>query len=115
MNGDFRFGIEEEYFVNDAAKRDAARGRIREFFTTCQEDLTNEVQSEMLEPQIEVATPPSADFAQARAYLAQHRRSIADCAAEFGLSVMAEATLKLPSCAVAPTAEANATLCLKKP
>ena len=27
----YAFGIEEEYFVNDAAKRDAARGRTLEF------------------------------------------------------------------------------------
>ncbi|HEY8565548.1 MAG TPA: carboxylate-amine ligase [Beijerinckiaceae bacterium] len=92
QQSEFRFGIEEEYFVNDAEKRDAARGRMQEFQKVCLSRFDGAVQREMLEPQIEVATPPSADFAEARAYLAQHRRSIADCAAEFGLTVMASGT-----------------------
>ena len=56
MTGEFRFGIEEEYFVNDALKRDAARTRLKEFFAACGEHFSDDdVQREMLEPQVEVA------------------------------------------------------------
>ena len=44
MNGEFKFGIEEEYFVNDAAKRDAARGRTLEFFAQCRQHFPTEIQ-----------------------------------------------------------------------
>jgi hypothetical protein len=56
MSWDFKFGIEEEYFVNDASKRDIAKGKIKEFFEACREDLSDDIQPEMLEPQIEIAT-----------------------------------------------------------
>ena len=59
MVGEFRFGIEEEYFINDATKRDIARGRIREFFAQCRDNLADDIQPEMLEPQIEIANAPA--------------------------------------------------------
>jgi glutamate---cysteine ligase / carboxylate-amine ligase len=93
MAGDFRFGIEEEYFVNDAVKRDAARTRLKEFFAACGEHFSGEdVQREMLEPQVEVASPPSADMAEARAKLASLRRDLGAVAREHDLSVMAAGT-----------------------
>ena len=66
MSGEFRFGIEEEYFVNDAAKRDAARARTHEFFAQCRKNFPNDIHREMLEPQVEVAIAPCFDFAEAR-------------------------------------------------
>ncbi|WP_112663294.1 carboxylate-amine ligase [Microvirga flavescens] len=92
MTGEFRFGIEEEYFVNDVAKRDVARGRMKEFFAACRENLSDQVQTEMLEPQIEVATLPSEDFAQARASLEGLRRSVGAIAGEFDFSIIAAGT-----------------------
>ena len=74
MGEDYRFGIEEEYFVNDAEKRDVARSRTRDFFDSCRKNLPGDIQREMLEPQVEVATPPSGDFAEARRTLAELRR-----------------------------------------
>ena len=70
MSGEFRFGIEEEYFVNDAAKRDAARARTHEFFAQCRKNFPHDIHREMLEPQVEVAIPPCFDFAEARRHLA---------------------------------------------
>jgi glutamate---cysteine ligase / carboxylate-amine ligase len=93
MAGDFRFGIEEEYFVNDAEKRDAARVRLKEFFAACGEHFSGEdVQREMLEPQVEVASPPTADFAEARAKLASLRSGLGALAREHDLSIMAAGT-----------------------
>ena len=92
MNGDYRFGIEEEYFVNDAAKRDAARARTTEFFAKCREQFPKEIHREMLEPQVEIATPPCLDFAEARRHLAGLRSTIGDMARQQGLSIMASGT-----------------------
>ena len=58
MSWDFKFGIEEEYFVNDAPRRDIAKGKIKEFFASCREQVSGDIQPEMLEPQIEIATKP---------------------------------------------------------
>ena len=92
MSWDFKFGIEEEYFVNDAAKRDVARGRIKEFFASCREQLSDGIQPEMLEPQIEIATKPMVDFAEARTQLSGLRSSVGAIAREYNLSVMASGT-----------------------
>ena len=92
MVGEFRFGIEEEYFINDATKRDIARGRIREFFAQCRDNLADDIQPEMLEPQIEIATKPHFDFAEARTQLAGMRASVGAIAREHNLSLMASGT-----------------------
>ncbi|MFC4170627.1 carboxylate-amine ligase [Microvirga sp. GCM10011540] len=92
MSGDYKFGIEEEYFVNDASKRDIARGRIKEFFEACREKLSEDIQPEMLEPQIEIATKPALDFADARSQLTTLRSSVGAIARDFKLSVMASGT-----------------------
>jgi carboxylate-amine ligase len=46
----------------------------------------------MLEPQMEVATPPSSDFAEARRLLSDLRRGVGEMAARHGLAVMAAGT-----------------------
>lgn len=92
MSGDYRFGIEEEYFVNDAVKRDVARSRIAEFFADCREHIAEAVDWEMLEPQVEVATPPGLDFGAAREHLRGLRASLGEVARRQGLSIMASGT-----------------------
>jgi carboxylate-amine ligase len=92
MSGEYRFGIEEEYFINDALKRDIAKNKIKEFFETCRKELSDDIQPEMLEPQIEVATKPSLAFAEARAQLASLRSSVGAIARGYNLSVMASGT-----------------------
>ncbi|WP_414471855.1 carboxylate-amine ligase [Microvirga sp. M2] len=92
MSWDFKFGIEEEYFVNDAAKRDVAKGRIREFFASCREQLSDDIQPEMLEPQIEIATKPMKDFAEARTQLSGLRSAAGAIARDYNLSIMASGT-----------------------
>lgn len=92
MSWDFKFGIEEEYFVNDAAKRDVARGKIKEFFASCREEVSESIQPEMLEPQIEIATKPLVDFSEARTQLAGLRASVGAVARDYNLSIMASGT-----------------------
>src|SRR5215213_9771794 len=92
MSGEFRFGIEEEYFINDAQKRDAARARMHEFFARARNHLSRDIYREMLEPQIEIGTVPSVDFADARAQLVALRSGLGEIAREFDLSIMASGT-----------------------
>ena len=92
MSWDFKFGIEEEYFVNDASKRDVARSRMKEFFDSCRDNLSGDIQPEMLEPQIEIATKPSVDFSEARGQLAGLRSSVGAIARDYNLAIMASGT-----------------------
>lgn len=93
MAGDFRFGIEEEFFVSDAVRRDAARLRLKEFFAACASAFAPEdVQREMLEPQVEVASPPSVDFTEARRKLASLRRDLDGLAQRHDLAILAAGT-----------------------
>ncbi|MBQ0823734.1 carboxylate-amine ligase [Microvirga terrae] len=106
MSWDFKFGIEEEYFVNDAPKRDIARGKIKEFFAACRDQISGDIQPEMLEPQIEIASKPALEFADARAQLAALRSSVGSVARDFGLSIMASGTHPLAVWSrVRPTAQ----------
>jgi carboxylate-amine ligase len=92
MSGEYRFGIEEEYFINDAVKRDAARARMQEFFAQAREHLSRDIHREMLEPQVEIATTPSFDFADAHRQLAGLRSGLGAIAEELDLSIMASGT-----------------------
>src|SRR5829696_1625536 len=106
MSWDFKFGIEEEYFVNDAPRRDIAKGKIKEFFAACQDQISGDIRPEMLEPQIEVATKPSLELADARAQLAGLRSSVGAVARDFNLSIMASGTHPLAVWSrVRPTAQ----------
>jgi glutamate---cysteine ligase / carboxylate-amine ligase len=92
MSGDFRFGIEEEYFVNNAAKRDVTRSHMAEFYEAARSNFSDSVMREMLEPQIEVALPPLTDFGEARRRLADLRSGLSAIGREHGLSIMAAGT-----------------------
>jgi carboxylate-amine ligase len=92
MSWDFKFGIEEEYFVNDAPRRDIAKGRMKEFFAACRDQISGDIQPEMLEPQLEIATKPALEFPEARAQLAELRSSVGAVARTFDLSIMASGT-----------------------
>jgi glutamate---cysteine ligase / carboxylate-amine ligase len=106
MSWDFKFGIEEEYFVNDAPRRDIAKGKIKEFFAACRDQVSGDIQPEMLEPQIEIATKPSLELADARAQLAGLRSSVGAVARDFNLSIMASGTHPLAVWSrVRPTAQ----------
>ncbi|WP_201837217.1 carboxylate-amine ligase [Microvirga zambiensis] len=106
MSWDFKFGIEEEYFLNDAPKRDIAKGKIKDFFAACRDNVSGDIQPEMLEPQIEIATKPSVEFSEARTQLATLRSSVGAVARDFNLSIMASGTHPLAIWSrVRPTAQ----------
>lgn len=92
MNHQFTFGIEEEYFISDRVKRDAARARVKDFLKTSKDILPDAVQSEMLEPQIEIATSPCTTMQEARRQLQYLRTQLASIADQHDLSIMAAGT-----------------------
>ncbi|ACL55409.1 carboxylate-amine ligase [Methylobacterium nodulans] len=91
MHADFAFCIEEDVFLNDAQKRDAARARVRDFLAVCRRDFPA-ARHDLIEPRLIWTTPPLADLAQARRVLAELRGGIGALAATQGLAVMAAGT-----------------------
>lgn len=88
-------GIEEEFFVFDRRTRRAARRMDRVFLARARETLGAQLMTEMLQSQIEVATPPCATMDEARTHLARSRRALAEAAASRGLGIAAMGTFPL--------------------
>jgi carboxylate-amine ligase len=84
-----RFGIEEEYFLSDAASRGVVRKVQPKFIAAMQERFPEEVQREMLQSQIEVATPVCESMEEARASLSGLRRNLAGLALEYDMLLLA--------------------------
>ena len=91
----YTIGIEEEYFVFDAKTRRAVRRRDPKFLALARAALGDRVMTEMLQSQIEVATPPCTTFGEARAHLAHYRGELGKAAAERGLGLAAMGTFPL--------------------
>ncbi len=94
-SGPFTFGIEEEYFIVEArSKRMALRSRPK-FITECKDALGGIVDAEMLQSQIEIATPVLDDMGEALRELHQARTTIGTIGARHGLSIAAAGTYPL--------------------
>src|SRR5665647_457271 len=91
----YTVGMEEEYFVFDAGTRRAVRDFDHKFLALARSELGDRVMTEMLQSQIEVATPPCASMAEARAHLVHYRSTLAQAAAERGLGLAAMGTFPL--------------------
>lgn len=89
MNEACRFGIEEEYFLSEAGSRGVVRKVSPAFIKAAQALFPDEVQREMLQSQIEVATPVCDSMAQARASLTALRTGLAGLALEHEMLLMA--------------------------
>lgn len=89
MNHACRFGIEEEYFLSDAASRGSVRKVSPKFIAAVQEAFPEEVQREMLQSQIEVATPVCETTAEARCSLAGLRAGLASLGREHDMLLLA--------------------------
>jgi carboxylate-amine ligase len=103
----YRVGIEEEYFVFDATTRRAVRRMNKKFLTLAQAQLGDRVMTEMLQSQIEVATPPCSNMAQTRESLVHYRRTLGQAADENKLGLAAMGTFPLafwPEQSVTPKA-----------
>jgi carboxylate-amine ligase len=91
----YTIGIEEEYFVFDAASRRAVVRTNKKFFAEAQKSLGDRVMTEMLQSQIEVATPPCTTLDEARKHLAHYRRTLAGIARTHKLGLAAMGTFPL--------------------
>lgn len=88
----FSFGIEEEYFLVDPRTRNAAARVPRQFLKACRKRLGDTVAPELLQSQIEVASPILRDCAHARDTLQALRRGVSDVAQAMGFRLMAAGT-----------------------
>jgi carboxylate-amine ligase len=91
VTASYQFGIEEEYFLADAATRGTPRRAVADFHAAVRQRLP-EAERELLQSQVEVASPPSTDFAEARAVLSGLRRGLAELGREHGILVLAAGT-----------------------
>ena len=91
----YTIGMEEEFFVFDAKTRRAVQRVDKNFFKSARERLGDRVMTEMLQSQIEVATPPCATAAEARAHLANYRGALGQAARDHGLGIAAMGTFPL--------------------
>jgi carboxylate-amine ligase len=91
----YSIGIEEEFFVFDAATRRAVRHLDKKFLKSAQDQLGDSLKTEMLQSQIEVATPPCNTIAEARRYLRDCRRVLAEAARQRKLGIAAAGTFPL--------------------
>ena len=91
----YTFGMEEEYFLFEAKTRHAVRRANKKFLALAQNELGDRVMTEMLQSQLEVATPPCATMNEARGYLWHYRQTLAKAGAEHKLGLAAMGTFPL--------------------
>jgi carboxylate-amine ligase len=92
MVQEFTFGIEEEYFLSDAKRRDTARTGTKGFLAAAQAAFPDEVHPELLESQVEIATKPMETCEEARETLGRLRGGLAALAREHDLILSAVGT-----------------------
>ncbi len=88
-NNAYRFGIEEEYFLSDAGSRGVVRKIAPRFMEAAQAAFPDELQREMLQSQVEVATPVCDTMAEARRRLGRLRSGLAALALEHDMLLLA--------------------------
>ena len=91
----YKIGMEEEYFVFDATTRRGVKRANKKFLARASKQLGDRVMTEMLQSQIEVATPPCATMREAHDHLARYRRTLAEIAGDLKLGIAAMGTFPL--------------------
>ncbi len=92
MDDAYRFGIEEEYFLAEAATGRSPSGPALDAFHTAAEAELDPAEHELLKGQVEVATKPATDPDATCATLRSLRRDLAKIAAGHGLALFAAGT-----------------------
>lgn len=87
----YRFGIEEEFFLADAASRGTPRRTVTAFHEAVQHRL-EDAERELLQSQVEICTPPSESFEAAAERLRALRGGLAGIGREHGILVFAAGT-----------------------
>jgi len=86
---EFRFGLEEEYFVVDRRTGSVKCNLPKQFMRGAKNKLGPSVMYELLQSQIEVATDPFTSPADARAQLHHYRRTLAELGQTCNLGIVA--------------------------
>lgn len=92
MTDAYTIGIEEEYFLAERDTKNAPGRMPRALIRRARGALGEQVTTELLQSQIEVATPICATMDEARQALRRYRRALAEAAAEFDLEIFAAGT-----------------------
>jgi carboxylate-amine ligase len=92
MAGDFKFGIEEEFFLVDADNKSPVLAMPAAFLEGARRATGGQVSGELLQSQVEIATLPHTDMATAREELRFLRQTVASVAAKHGLAILAAGT-----------------------
>src|SRR3954462_10090451 len=94
----YRFGIEEEYFLVDRQSAAPRSELPKAFMAAAQKRIGNNLTTEILQSQIEVATTPLASSADAAAELSRYRSLLSAVGKEHGIGILAAGThpLALP-------------------
>jgi carboxylate-amine ligase len=91
MEDRFQFGIEEELFLADAITRGTPGRSVKAFHAAVRRHLPK-TERELLQSQIEIASPPTANFAEARSYLAGLRVDLAKLGRDHRILLLASGT-----------------------
>lgn len=94
-NDEFSFGIEEEFFVADAATGRLLNRGHSTFKAECKATLGGRYASEMLQCQIETTTPILTEPAEAESALRSARADLNEIASRHGLAIAASGTYPL--------------------
>lgn len=89
---DYSFGIEEEFFLVRPHSRLLATQVPARLLKRARAELGDCIESELLQAQIEIASPVQCDFAQARRQLGELRRGLSALAHDHGLALLAAGT-----------------------
>ncbi|HJT98965.1 MAG TPA: glutamate-cysteine ligase family protein, partial [Rhodanobacteraceae bacterium] len=88
----YTYGIEEEFFLANTDSRGAVARLPKAFVRECRAQLGDGVQHEMLQSQVEIATPVLTSPAHARDALGELRHGVARVAAAHELALVAAGT-----------------------
>jgi carboxylate-amine ligase len=91
----YSIGVEEEYFIFHARTRRAITRRDRRFLAGASRRLGAQVMPELLQSQIEAATPPCSTLREARDHLSGYRTALSEEAANRDLGIAAVGTFPL--------------------
>lgn len=92
MTFDHSFGIEEEFFLVDAQTGALGTPALDQLMSDARARLGDVVTSELLQSQIEIASPILRSHAEAREVMSQTRRGLSEVVAQHGLNIIAAST-----------------------
>jgi carboxylate-amine ligase len=92
MSNDYSIGIEEEFFLSDAASGLIVPRAPAGFVRACDQRVAGHATYELMQSQIETTTPVCHDAAGLRAHLLALRGELAAAAREHGMSLVAAGT-----------------------